>query len=353
MYWLLKDRLDRSLLRRFFLILIVASMFPNHLLDYYAEVFTVMLVTVGTVAAIVGPSLVAWSGWLLVMVGVANIAANLGALVLLVGKYVLDTKRLRYLLVIAGTLLIIGAEDWLRHGNPFNTGYGAEVGPHTIMPYSGLPGFSNPLFFGLIGLLISSGKGLLFFTPGLLLPVRRTLRRLGEACNLNLYGLYLLWIAYVIGLLLVYAQWWSWQGGWFWGPRFILMASVPASFALAVRLHDREGSLLVNLLTFGIFCLSLWVGIDGAVYGMKQLAPYCLNSRIETPLCYYTPEFSALWHPFVVPQPLSLSQIVFMLYCVVVGIYLLIPLVRRLIPQLLAVARLFAGQYLRVREWRV
>src|SRR6185312_16815266 len=40
MYWLLKDRIDRGLIRKFFLILLAASMFAAHLRFYFGEVFT-------------------------------------------------------------------------------------------------------------------------------------------------------------------------------------------------------------------------------------------------------------------------------------------------------------------------
>src|SRR5258708_99947 len=61
-YWLLKDRVARGLLRKFFLLLVVASMFSYHLLFYYGEVFTAIFVAVGCVAIVVGPELAGWGG---------------------------------------------------------------------------------------------------------------------------------------------------------------------------------------------------------------------------------------------------------------------------------------------------
>ena len=49
------------------------------------------------------------------------------------------------------------------------------------MPYSGRQGFSYPFFLGLISILFSFGKGLIWFSPGLLLPVRRALKTAGQS----------------------------------------------------------------------------------------------------------------------------------------------------------------------------
>ena len=41
---IMRDDVDRGLIRKFFLVLLAASMFPNHLRGYYGEVFTAVLV---------------------------------------------------------------------------------------------------------------------------------------------------------------------------------------------------------------------------------------------------------------------------------------------------------------------
>ena len=76
-------------------------------------------------------------------------------------------RRLRYLALpaLAGGLILL--EHLLRRGEPFAGGYTSEAGHPTVLPYSGLPGFSYPLFFGLLSVLFSFGKGLVFFAPSL------------------------------------------------------------------------------------------------------------------------------------------------------------------------------------------
>src|SRR5947209_7189724 len=81
-------------------------------------------------------------------------------------------------------------------------------------------------------------------------------------------------------MILVYSSWWAWYGGWFWGPRFFLFASIPASFALAVRLHYRNTTLGINLLTAIVFILSVWVGINGAIYDSRMLEGICFRPNM-------------------------------------------------------------------------
>ena len=53
-YQLLRDKLDRGIVRKFLLILLIGSMFPNHLKDFYGEVFTTMVVSAAILATQVG-----------------------------------------------------------------------------------------------------------------------------------------------------------------------------------------------------------------------------------------------------------------------------------------------------------
>ncbi|GAC1389848.1 MAG: hypothetical protein NVSMB38_05360 [Ktedonobacteraceae bacterium] len=354
-YLLLKKRVNHSLLRKFFLILIAASMFANHIPTYYGEVFTAIFVGVGTIAAATNrTSLGRFNGWLAIILGVVNIPASLVGIGLVILKQMFDNKRLRYILVVLIAAIFIMTEAWLRRGGPFVSGYESAQGAPTAMPFTGKPGFSYPFWFGLLSILFSFGKGLLFFAPGLLLPVRKTLHMLKQEWKIDLYNVYLLWLFFLIGLILVYSRWWSWYGGWFWGPRFFLFASIPASFALAVRLHKRDVSLLVNLLTAGVLCLSAWVGIDGAIFNQVQLSQVCQGNTYQLEmLCHYTPDFSALWHPFIVPQHFTQPQILYMTYCSIVFLYLALPLFTKIGGQVVELATKVGREHLNVRLWKV
>jgi hypothetical protein len=357
-YLLLRNHINRAILRRFYLLLIIASMFVAHLAFFYGEVFTALCVGFGVL--IVYLRFAAPAGWLVIAVGVANTPAALGALGMLLFKRIFDSKRLRSVLVFCAALAFIGLNDWLQRGNPFDGGYADDHGAVTIMPYSGLPGFSYPLFFGILSLLFSFGKGLFFFAPGLLLPVRKTLLRHKEENQLPLYQVYILWLAFVVGLVLVYARWWAWYGGVFWGPRFLLFASIPASFALAVRLlYCRESSLGVNLLTLVVFALSVWVCIDGAVYQwstslFNTMPAICTQNNFNLEMvCYFIPEFSQLWLPFVHHYALDTPKLLFMGYILLVAIYLGLPLCLQIGRQTIELLRKYSPIYLPLKEWRI
>lgn len=353
LYLLLRRVMDRQIVRTMLLLLVTASMFPAHTLSFYAELFTVMCVAVGTVLAIFGTRLRAFGGWALAAVGAANIPASLLGLGSMALVYTLRRRRGRYLAALLAGILLVLLEAWIRRGNPFDSGYAGDSGFHTVMPYSGGPGFNYPIFFGLLALLLSFGKGLIFFAPGLFLPARRYLLAQGGESGPKLAVLYLLWVAFVVGMVLVYAHWWAWYGGWFWGPRFLLFASIPAALVLAVRLHARNTGVGANLLTLAALVLSFWVGIDGVVFEQSGLAVCTAHDYAQEFLCQFTPEFSVLWHPFVAPAALSSSAILYMATSTGIFLYLALPLLIRITRQVAAWLRASARAYLRREMWRI
>jgi hypothetical protein len=320
-YRLLRQEIDPGIVRKFLLILMFGSMFPSHLKDFYGETFTAVCVGVGILAAQTGRPAWGWSGTIL---GTVNTPASLLGLGGVGVAETLKAKRARFLLLpVAGALLCL-AESWVRRGSPWITGYEGNAGAETILTYSGRPGFSYPLFFGLLSLLFSFGKGLVFFAPGLLLSFGGTVRGLGE----RLARCYRLWMIFLIGLVLVYAKWWAWYGGWTWGPRFLLFASIPAALALAASLARPSPSMGKNMLLLGILALSFWVGMSGAVYGLSGLEE-CRAANDEF-LCWYVPEFSVLWRPFVTASAPNGRQMLLLGYGLTVLAYLSLPVAGRL-----------------------
>lgn len=336
--WLaLRNHVDRGVLRLFLLLLVGASMFPNHISNYYGELFTSLCVGVGLIVVALGRG--RW-GWPLMVVGVANTPPTLIGLCALALVWAAVNRRLRYLLAPVGAFALIATEAWIRFGSPFANGYNGDHGFITVMPYSGKPGFSYPIYFGVLALLFSFGKGLLFYAPGLFLPVRRQLADLRDRTSLNVVALYGACLAFVVGLLLVYGHWWAWYGGFFWGPRFLLFASIPASFALALRLRSDGASALGNAVTLVTALLSVWVGLNGAVFDQPALVSVCRanNYALET-LCHNTLEYSALWRPFVVPARVSHHDWALIGYFAVVALWIAAPVAVVLAGQVSASAR--------------
>ncbi len=293
--WLgLRRRVDTGMLQTFFLLLLGASMLPGHLAAFFPlEVISALLIGTGVILAATGRPV---SGWTAVVLGTASIPATLPALMLVATVAAIIRRRLRLLVIPAAAGLLICADQWVRNGT-FGLGYAStDRGAHSVLPYSTHPGFSYPLGFGLLAVLFSAGKGLVFFAPGLLVPARRAL----SLTHRGLWRSQLLLLCFVAGLVVTLARWWGWDGGFFWGPRFFLVASVPACLALAARLRHPPGSVAGKLAVLGVLVLSVWVAIDGAVFGLSglQICDPALHGN-TTYLCDSVPEFSVLWHPFV------------------------------------------------------
>ncbi len=308
---LLRDRVSTQVRAAFLLLLLACSMFMHHLEGYFAEAFTAMFAGVGLLAVDAGYPL---AGWTATIVGVINTPASLVGLGSAAVVHMWNTRRVRHLLPVAVAAAGIMLESWIRRGSPFVTGYEGNHGDTTMLTYSGRPGFSYPFAFGVLSILLSFGKGLLFFAPGLLLHVKKPA------------GFFILWIAFLAGLIAVYAKWWAWFGGLFWGPRFFVVASLPASFAIAwwlPRLKDLATSRRLAL--FLVLTLSAWVAIDGAVFGSVVLTT-CRDARYEW-LCLYVPEFSPLWRPFVEWVTPPADRAIVGMYVVVVYLWLAVPLV--------------------------
>lgn len=114
-------------------------------------------------------------------------------------------------LPVAVALAIQAGLNYARFGSVAEMGYGDE--PAT--------GFTTPLLEGVGYLLLSPGKGLLFFAPpvvagavGLIWLGRRHPLEAAAAASIFLAE------------LLYFGRWWAWHGDWSWGPRY-LVVTVP------------------------------------------------------------------------------------------------------------------------------
>jgi len=99
-------------------------------------------------------------------------------------------------------------------------------------PYSS-EGFTTSLFIGLHGLLLSTGKGLLFFSPAAFLGLCLLIWLSSQGDRL--WGVCL---SAIIPVFLMVACWWTWHGGWSWGPR-LLLPLMPLLVFPWVHIFDR------------------------------------------------------------------------------------------------------------------
>ena len=116
--------------------------------------------------------------------------------------------------------ILIAWHNWTRYGNIAYTGYhlddlsshlltGKEGGYFTFSPFN--------VGIALYGLLLSSGRGLLFFLPvAFLTPM--ALKRFGRAHRQEA----LLFASLILLHLLFFSSFRPWHGGSCWGPRYLL-----------------------------------------------------------------------------------------------------------------------------------
>ena len=297
------------------LLLIAATgMLPNATLDFYGELFSAVTVGVGLLIVTLRNS---WPGWIAVILGVANMPASGGGLLLVALWRFKSHRRFDGLIATALAAALILGENLIVRGAPLSFGYAGDRGAITMMPYSGMPGFSYPFIFGLFSLLFSFGKGLLFFAPALLLVARarRNRPQLAEFFDLSM--------AFLTGLVLVFSTWWAWYGGWKWGPRYLLFASYPAALALAAALHS-DASALRILGGMAVVLWTVWVGVSGVVFDLRGLDACIAQGYAMEHLCWYVPDFSPLLRPLVLtPGPLVGWQQIWMLFSALVAAVLM------------------------------
>jgi hypothetical protein len=323
--------------RRFLLLLVAGSMFPRHLLHFGAEAFTATFVAVGlALVGVAATEVAAWSGWGLAILGAVNTPATLAGVGLASLQRCWEERRWRILLVPVAALAVYALDLYLRVGSLHNSGYTGTAGARSALPYSGLPDWSYPVFFGLLSLTLSFGKGLAFFADGLcLLP---WLSRLALPDRIR--AVLRLWLAFLLAILLVYSHWWGWYGGFGAGPRFMLFAALPASLLLAQLLVNPPDHWLGSLGALVLVALACWSSIAATVFEKGGEAVCTANNYGLESFCWYTPEFSVLWNPFVGvehawdnPSP---SAWAIVLYGVVAFLVLTREIVVRLVGQIRA-----------------
>ena len=284
--------------RRFavIILLMAASMMPHHAGYFYGEMLSATAVMIGLLCMARHKHVPAA---ILLGLGTAQTPALLPALGLVLLYMAIKERKIYYGLYLVVPILISLCDNWFKYGTPFVSAYlqASEHGAKTVMPYSGLPGFSYPLGFGLLSVLLSFGKGLAFFAPGLFLRWKIGNTGDGDRASIETIDLFLVFLA---GMVVTYARWWGWYGGQFWGPRYLLFASIPACFILAHRSRQATWPLSSGIAYFVALALSFWVCIQGYLYGNSDLAICGENKSALELLCWYVPEFSPLFRQFVV-----------------------------------------------------
>lgn len=180
-------------------------------------------------------------------------------------------------------LVLYLLENVLERGNLFDSGYGQES--FSLAPL-------NVLY-----VLVSPGKGILWFTPTLLLPAFLLWnKRLRTTLSPELRPLVVSWYGFSAGLVLVYGSWWAWGGAGYWGPRFFLLVSIYAAILagwlfeerLLLKTPERFTVYLVTGYTALVVKIGLSIGqryfgeCTATVYGL------CHLGFVESPLYVFS-----------------------------------------------------------------
>jgi hypothetical protein len=196
---------------------------------------------------------------------------------------------LRTAAIVATAAALLALYNLARFGTPFETGYGTQAS---------LAAYSTPIYVGLYGLLLSSGKGLAWFAPALWLApagwpamTHAGGARRGAAWALLFAG---------AGALLLYGTFQHWAGDGSFGPRYLLpllpLAFLPVCFALdgAGRARRR----LVALL--GVAGLLVQLGGVSIHFGaqMREAGDYPYSMPLGDPRfmsdSHFNPHFSPI-----------------------------------------------------------
>lgn len=270
------------------------SMLIVYLVGFNTEFFSALLVSAGLLAALTErPAFGRGAGWFLVAIGVANVPAQIPGLIVMSLVLAIRRRSIAPIITLAITAAIVVGEASYSNGHFALSKYDAGLAVNSpLLPWGYVSGFNHPLIFGVIGILFSLGRGLVFYIPAMWLAVRR----LGD--DVRDWATCL--AVFVLALVPLYAKWWAWYGGVTFGPRFFLLGCVPGAFALAEgmararRLSPARRAVLVAVAT-----LSSWVAVIGVIFYITPgSALRCIEESYRyEPLCWYSAEYSSLLAP--------------------------------------------------------
>ncbi len=190
--------------------------------------------------------------------------------------------------------LIMAAYNYARFQDPLTTGYLAEES------------FSAPWPIGILGLLVSPGRGLLLYCP-ILMALIPAWPRFFQRHRLEATFLTLISLSY----LLLYGKWFMWHGGFAWGPRFLVPILPPLVIILAPLIQGLKGQW--RLLFWALLALSMVLQVLGLSIHFMHHQQSLLDSGwpLFDPVTFFDPRYSALWGnlAFLIPANLDFAWV--------------------------------------------
>jgi len=162
-------------------------------------------------------------------------------------------RRVQFLGAIAAgaalVLLVLMAFNQARFGTPLATGYEREL----VRSF-------RTMGTGLRGLLIGPGRGMLVYFPAILVALLTFRKAMKRQARWTLFT----WGGFLV-LLLFYAQWHEWEGGWCWGPRFLVPTIPFLCLQLAPFFEDPPARRWLRWGGYGLIGLSLVIALSGTL----------------------------------------------------------------------------------------
>ena len=294
------------------------SMFAAYVTSFNAEALSLMLVSAGLLLlADHGGRRGRLAGVALAAFGAAIIPVQVAGLGVL-GLVLLVRRRNPWVVsaaVVAGAMAVVDVA--ITEHRLGISKYGVEVKSFEVLPWGRVADFGYPLVFGLLGILFSFGRGLVWYMPSLFL------RNEPRPQPLDPVAQWRRWLTVMVLVTVpIYAKWWAWYGGVSFGPRFFMLGVVPAAVALCERLQSPRR---LQAWAVGVAATAFtgWVAIAGAVYYLTPKAVQRCTSRdyrLE-PLCWYSPEYSSLFSPLWDGHALSALQVLYIIgVCAVMAV---------------------------------
>jgi hypothetical protein len=162
--------------------------------------------------------------------------------------------------------------NWARYGNVWDSGY-VET-----------ERFDAEWWFGISGLLLGPARGIIWYSPVLLLAIPSARLFWQQARNVFIFC-----VAISLLYVLLYGKWYMWHGGYSWGPRFLApvlpFLALLTGPALEQVIVHRAGGIWARI---GVWALVL---ISVAIQWLGLLIPYGLVQD------YLAANFSPLFAP--------------------------------------------------------
>lgn len=263
---------------------------------------------------------------LAVLAKTAHVVLLPGALAVLVWRWRgLPGHVTRLARFTGGLAVMLGlAVVWnvLRFGDPWASGYGSELELWITGPLEGLA-----------GLLVSPGRGLFTYFPAAFLALACTRASYRRAPQWTVFA----WLS-LVALLALYCRWHGWDGGWCFGPRFLvpllpLLALVVAPFFSAApraRWARAAGWSLIGLSAAIAFTGTLVAYTDfhqalRHLFGSHYLEVARWDWRYYAPVAYWGFEPKLFW---IAPRVLRVPAAWWLAAAFGAGFVALVPLAR-------------------------